>query len=88
MIFAAVSLSTNGEFVANAWQTYLLYIGLLIIHGLLNSVGTRFLAAMTRTFVFFNLGTVIAVIIALLIKTENKNPVRFDFSSIFSRRGD
>jgi hypothetical protein len=36
MIFAAVSLSTGGEFVAKAWQTYLLFIGLLIIHGLLN----------------------------------------------------
>ncbi|GAA6015215.1 hypothetical protein JCM10207_003645 [Rhodosporidiobolus poonsookiae] len=87
MIFAAVSLSTNGEFVANAWQTYLLYIGLLIIHGVLNSVGTRLLSSLTRTFVFFNLGTVIAVIIALAIKTENKNPASYTFGHFANNSG-
>ncbi|GAA5947955.1 hypothetical protein JCM10213_007664 [Rhodosporidiobolus nylandii] len=87
MIFAAVSLSTGGSFVANAWQTYLLYLGLLVIHGLLNSVGTRLLASMTRTFVFCNLGTVIAVIIALLIKTDNKNTASFTFTHFVNNSG-
>ncbi|GAA6039817.1 hypothetical protein JCM8097_004236 [Rhodosporidiobolus ruineniae] len=87
MIFAAVSLSTEGRFVANAWQTYLLYIGLLIIHGILNSVGTRVLAAMTRTFVFFNLGTVIAVVIALLIKTDHKNSASYTFGHFVNNSG-
>ncbi|KAL7336741.1 amino acid/polyamine transporter I [Rhodotorula toruloides] len=73
MIFAAVSLSTGGNFVANEWQTYLLFLGLLIIHGILNSFGTRMLASMTRTFVFFNIGTVIAVVISLLVCTKEKN---------------
>ncbi|GAA5867997.1 hypothetical protein JCM8547_000777 [Rhodosporidiobolus lusitaniae] len=87
MIFAAVSLSTEGRFVANAWQTYLLYIGLLLIHGILNSVGTRLLATMTKSFVFFNLGTVVAVIIALLIKTDNKNTAAFTFGHFVNNSG-
>jgi hypothetical protein len=33
---AQVSLSTGGNFVANEWQTYLLFLGLLIVHGILN----------------------------------------------------
>ncbi|BGP03776.1 polyamine transporter tpo5 [Rhodotorula toruloides] len=80
MIFAAVSLSTGGNFVANEWQTYLLFLGLLIIHGILNSFGTRMLASMTRTFVFFNIGTVIAVVISLLVCTKEKNSASYTFT--------
>ncbi|GAA5879952.1 hypothetical protein JCM1840_006941 [Sporobolomyces johnsonii] len=80
MILAAASLSTDGAFVANAWQTYLTFLALVIIHGVLNSVGTRWLATMTRTFVFFNIGTVFAIIIALLIKTEHKHSASYTFT--------
>ncbi|GAA6003352.1 uncharacterized protein JCM10292_003873 [Rhodotorula paludigena] len=87
MIFAAVSLSTNGRFVANHWQTYLLFLGLLLIHGTLNSVGTRLLSTMTRTFVFFNLGTVIAVVISLLACTDNKNSASYTFTHHINASG-
>jgi len=42
-------------------------------------MGTKYLAKITQTFVFFNLGTVLAVIIALLVKTEVKNSVSLSF---------
>ncbi|GAA6059145.1 hypothetical protein JCM10212_003892 [Sporobolomyces blumeae] len=80
MILAAASLSTEGAFVANAWQTYLTFLAILFIHGVLNSVGTKYLAKMTQTFVFFNLGTVLAVIITLLVKTENKHSASYTFT--------
>lgn len=98
-----VSLSRGGDFTPTAWQTYLLFLALLIIHGTLNvrihllvpwhsrgrrsptalraqSVGTKILASMTKTFVFFNLGTVIAVIISLLVCTDNKNSASYVFT--------
>ncbi|GAA5949496.1 hypothetical protein JCM21900_000239 [Sporobolomyces salmonicolor] len=87
MILAAASLSTDGTFVANSWQTYLTYLALLIIHGVLNSVGTRWLATMTRTFVFFNIGTVFAIIIALLIKTEHKHTASYTFTHSINGSG-
>ena len=31
-----VSLSKDGEFVATKWQIYLLYLAILVVHGLLN----------------------------------------------------
>ncbi|GAA5937417.1 hypothetical protein JCM3775_006606 [Rhodotorula graminis] len=80
MIFAAVSLSRGGAFVPKPWQIYLLFIGLLLIHGTLNSVGTKVLSSMTKTFVFFNLGTVLAVIISLLACTDNKNSASYVFT--------
>ncbi|GAA5883185.1 hypothetical protein JCM3774_002412 [Rhodotorula dairenensis] len=87
MIFAAVSLSTDGSFVATKWQIYLLFLAILVVHGLLNSVGTKMLAKMTRTFVFFNLGTVIAVIISLLVCTDQKNSAKYTFTHTINGSG-
>ncbi|POY74921.1 hypothetical protein BMF94_1897 [Rhodotorula taiwanensis] len=87
MIFAAVSLATDGNFVANKWQTYLLFVALLIIHGVLNSVGTKALAKMTQTFVFFNLGTVLAVVISLLVCTKEKNTAKYTFTHTINGSG-
>lgn len=36
MIFAAVTIATDGDFVATQQQTVGLFIGLLVVHGLLN----------------------------------------------------
>ncbi|GAA5961002.1 hypothetical protein JCM8115_002655 [Rhodotorula mucilaginosa] len=87
MIFAAVSLSKDGEFVATKWQIYLLYLAILFVHGMLNSVGTKMLAKMTRTFVFFNLGTVVAVIISLLVCTDTKNSAKYTFTHTINGSG-
>ncbi|KWU42471.1 amino acid transporter [Rhodotorula sp. JG-1b] len=87
MIFAAVSLSKDGEFVATKWQIYLLYLAILVVHGLLNSVGTKMLAKITRTFVFFNLGTVVAVIISLLVCTDTKNSAKYTFTHTINGSG-
>ncbi|KAK4051529.1 polyamine transporter tpo5 [Microbotryomycetes sp. JL201] len=80
MILTAASLSTGGTFVATPAQTYGLFAGLLCIHGMLNSLATKWLAKMTQFFVFINLGTVIAIIIALLITTDNKHPASYVFT--------
>ncbi|GAA5982500.1 hypothetical protein JCM10908_006674 [Rhodotorula pacifica] len=87
MIFAAVSLSRDGAFVATKWQIYLLYLALLFVQGVLNSVGTKMLAKMTRTFVFFNLGTVIAVVISLLVCTDTKNSAKYTFTHTINGSG-
>lgn len=76
MILAAASVSTDGSYVATAGHTMAVYVGLLVVHGLLNSVGTRIIAAITRVFVFINLGTVLAVVIALAVTCKDKHPVR------------
>lgn len=45
------------------------------------------LAKMTRTFVFFNLGTVIAVIISLLVCTDTKNSAKYTFTHTINGSG-
>lgn len=87
MIFSAVTLSTGGTFVAGTGAVYGLFLGLLCIHGALNSLATKWLARLTQYFVFINLGTVLAVVIALLVTTEDKHPASYIFTSTINGSG-
>ncbi|TFK60209.1 APC amino acid permease [Pluteus cervinus] len=69
MIWAAVTVGTNGRFERSEGMVVGLFAGLLIVHGLLNSLATRWLARLTSGFVFVNLGTTFIIVIALLAKT-------------------
>lgn len=75
MIMSAVSIGTNGTFVATTGQTVALFVGLLASHALLNSIATRPLAKITQTFVFINLGSLIAIVIACLATCKDFHPV-------------
>ncbi|KAF9054202.1 APC amino acid permease [Panaeolus papilionaceus] len=69
MILSAVSVGTNGSFQTTSGKTVGLFAGLMIVHGLLNSLATKWLAKMTKYFVFVNLGSTFVIIVVLLSKT-------------------
>jgi len=73
MILAAVSVGTDGAFEITAGKTVGLFSGLLIIHGFLNSLMTRYLAHLTKGFVFVNLGITFVIIVALLARTARSD---------------
>ena len=64
-----------------------LFIGLLCVHGLLNSISTKYLAKITQSFVFINLGAAFAIIIALLACTKEKNTASYTFTSVVNSTG-
>ena len=64
-----------------------LFVGLLVIHGLLNSLPTRYLAGITQSFVFINLGACFAIIIALLATTDTKNSAEYMFTALINETG-
>ena len=68
MILGAVTISSP-SFTITPGKTVGLFTGLLLIHGILNSVATKYLAFFTRDFVFVNLGTTIIIVIVLLAVT-------------------
>ncbi|KAF7982272.1 hypothetical protein HWV62_29521 [Athelia sp. TMB] len=68
MIWSAVVL-VKPDYNVNAYKTVGLFIGLLGVHGLLNSLATRHLARFTSSFVFINLGATVLIIIVLLATT-------------------
>jgi amino acid permease (GABA permease) len=70
MIWAAVVVAKDGNYEITAGKTVGLFIVLLIIHGILNSLATRHLATLTKGFVFVNLGASALIIIVLLATTS------------------
>ncbi|KAJ3406011.1 hypothetical protein HDU80_000362, partial [Chytriomyces hyalinus] len=89
MVSALVILVTDGNWTPTPGSTVGIFVGILILHGLINSTSTRFMASVTQYFVFFNVGTVVAVIIALFatVKTENKLPAADLFSMVYNNTG-
>ncbi|GJN88492.1 hypothetical protein Rhopal_001458-T1 [Rhodotorula paludigena] len=87
MILACASISTDGRYVASAGHQMAVYTCLLIIHGLINSIGTKLIAGFTRIFVFVNLGTLFAIVIALGVTCEDKHPASYIFTSVQNQSG-
>lgn len=92
MILGAANIGTDGAFVVTPGKTVGLFTGLLIVHGLLNSLATKTLAKLTQTFVFVNLGTTFLIIIVLLAMTPRSemHPASYVFGSagIVNQTGD
>ncbi|GAA5913244.1 hypothetical protein JCM6882_000041 [Rhodosporidiobolus microsporus] len=87
MILAAATISTDGAYVASAGHTFAVYAALLIIHGLLNSFGTKVIAKITQVFVFVNLGTLFAIVIALGVTCKDKHPASYVFAETMDGTG-
>ncbi|KAI0321326.1 APC amino acid permease [Amylostereum chailletii] len=73
MIWAAVVVAKDGQYEVTPGKVVGLFAGLLIFHGILNCLGTRYLAKFTTSFVFVNLGTTIIIIIVLLATTSRSD---------------
>ncbi|KIK56143.1 hypothetical protein GYMLUDRAFT_47349 [Collybiopsis luxurians FD-317 M1] len=69
MIWAAVVIGKDGNFEVTQAKTVWLFVVLLVVHGSLNCLATRWLARMSSGFVFVNLGATFLIIIVLLATT-------------------
>ncbi|KAF8889049.1 APC amino acid permease [Infundibulicybe gibba] len=83
MIWAAVVIGRDGDYVVTQGKVVGLFAGLLAFHGLLNSLATRHLARLTTGFVFVNLGATFLIIIVLLATTPRSemHPAQYVFGS-------
>ncbi|TFY83989.1 hypothetical protein EWM64_g22 [Hericium alpestre] len=69
MIWAAVVVAKDGDYAVTDGKVVGLFAGLLIFHGILNCLATRYLARFTTSFVFVNLGATLVIVIVLLATT-------------------
>ncbi|KAF8608434.1 APC amino acid permease [Ceratobasidium sp. AG-I] len=83
MIWGAVVISKNGDYVVTQGMTVGLMAALLVVHGLLNSLATKWLARLTSGFVFVNVGATLLIIIVLLAMTPRgeMHPASYVFGS-------
>ncbi|KAI5454540.1 polyamine transporter tpo5 [Naganishia albida] len=89
MIWAGCALGKDGDFVVTTGMQFGLFVGLLIVHGFLNSLKTRDLAFLTQGFVFVNIGMTLIIIIVLLATTgrENMHPASYVFTQTYNFTG-
>ncbi|WAR52469.1 hypothetical protein PtB15_1B911 [Puccinia triticina] len=87
MIWAAYTLMRNDDFSPSKSQTVGLYVGLLVLHGLLNCLATKALAGITKSFIFINLTGTMAMIIGLLATTPDKHDATYIFTKVVDQTG-
>lgn len=82
MIWAAVVIA-KPDYEITSGKVVGVFVGLLVFHGLLNCLATRWLARLTTGFVFVNLGTTFIIIIVLLATTPRAemHPASYVFGS-------
>ncbi|KAK7001694.1 APC amino acid permease [Favolaschia claudopus] len=80
-IMAAAAISTDGDFVPSVYQTYGVYIAVLVTYGFIASCATRILAFIQRGVILLNLLLVLVMIIALPAATplELRNHAKYAF---------
>lgn len=71
MIMAWAYVITDGRFVATTGEIVGLYIGIMIIAGVINSFPTSWLARLTASYVFVNLITTCVIAILVLARTPS-----------------
>lgn len=83
MIWSAVALAKGPDYEYSQGQVVALFAGLMVFHGILNSMATRHLAFLTKFFVFVNLGSTFIIIVVLLATTPRSemHPANYVFGS-------
>ena len=89
MIWAGCNVGYDGDFEVSTGMQFGLFVGLLIVHGFLNSLKTRDLAFLTSGFVFVNVGATLIIIIVLLATTgrANMHPASYVFGNVVNQSG-
>ncbi|EFP77225.2 uncharacterized protein PGTG_03181 [Puccinia graminis f. sp. tritici CRL 75-36-700-3] len=87
MIWSAYTISQDGNYSPTKLEIVGVFGILLLIHGLMNSVATRIMAKLTRTFIFFNFGGTFAIILALCLSGPPKQSFEYVFTKIVNRTG-
>ncbi|ORY28380.1 amino acid permease [Rhizoclosmatium globosum] len=89
MVAATAYLITDGAYVATPGAIVGIYVAILVLHGIINTSSTKFMAVMTKYFVFINFGTAIACIVALFatVPESQKLPINDIFFSVTDATG-
>lgn len=89
MILAAVSVGTDGRYVPTDAQTYGVYLGVLLLHALLTSIGTRALARMqtVATVLCGGLAIAICIVLGTTTPSEYRNTASYAFTGWYNETG-
>lgn len=87
ILLAAVSMSRDFTWYPSAGVTVGVMAALTILNGLINSLPTYWTEKVTKTYVIFHFAILLACVIALLVKTENKHSAKYVFTDVTVNSG-
>ncbi|KAF7713119.1 Amino acid permease [Penicillium ucsense] len=79
LILSAISL-WNQDFVANAWQTVLMFWAVTLVCTLVNIFGSRYLDLINKICIFWTAASVLIILIVLFTMADHLNSAQFVFA--------
>jgi amino acid transporter len=87
LLLAAVSIGRDFNWFPTTNQTVGVMAALTVLNGFINSLSTYWMEKMTKTYVIYHFGVLIACAIALLAVTENKHDAKYVFTHVEGSAG-
>lgn len=82
LLLAAVSMNTNFSYVPTNRQTVGVMAAITLLHGVLNSMNTKFLERITRGYVIFHIGVLVICCITLLVMCDYKHDSSYVWTNV------
>lgn len=87
MLLAAVSMGRNFQWFPTTGLTVGVMAALMVFGGLINSMPTKWMEKLTRTYAIFHLAVLVSCAIALLAKTDDRHDAKYVFTHVESKSG-
>lgn len=89
MILAAASVGTDGRYVPTDGHTYAVYLGVLLLHAILTSIGTRALARLqtVATVLCAGLAVAICIVLGTATPSDYRNSASYAFGGWYNETG-
>jgi amino acid transporter len=78
LILSAITL-WDDTFVANAWQTVLMFWGIMTIAFLVNVFGAKYLDLINKVCIYWTGGSVIIIVVTILVISDDRRNAEFVF---------
>ncbi|OCL07496.1 amino acid transporter [Glonium stellatum] len=82
LLLAAVSMNTYFSYVPTNRQTVGVMAAITLLHGVLNSMNTKFLERITRGYVIFHIGVLVSCCITLLVMCDYKHDSSYVWTNV------
>lgn len=87
MLLAAVSMGSNFTYQPTDKHTVGVMAAILIFHGLISSMPTKYLEKLTGTYIIFHVAVLVSCCVALLVKQEHRHTGEYVFTHVESTTG-
>jgi amino acid permease (GABA permease) len=87
LLLAAISMGTEFRYQPTAGHTFGVMTAIVILHGFINSLSTKWLDRITKSYAIFHLAVLVSASIALLVCQKEKHSAKYVFIEIQPHSG-